>query len=242
MEVVSLIQQFDQVMQAEGAEQVLLAEVQGLPVYAYELVREGAERTCYLSAGMHGDEPASPRALLYLLRSGVLGRDVNWLICPILNPTGVAAGTRENFQGVDMNRDYLHQRTSEAKAHAAWLDEKEIDLMVSLHEDWESSGFYFYEINQSEDDPSRYLRIKRAVEAVMPMEPMDDIDGHPVRELGWIYHGIEADEPKLWPEAIYVAEGGCPLSFTLESPSSLPIEERVAAHSAALKEILSLCL
>jgi len=40
----------------------------------------------YLSAGIHGDEPAGPWALRGLLEDGFFGEGVQWLICPALNP------------------------------------------------------------------------------------------------------------------------------------------------------------
>lgn len=242
MNVRELINQCDRAMQAAGAERELLCEVEGFPIYAYSLLREASERTVYLSSGMHGDEPAGPAALLELVQDGLLEESCSWYICPVLNPTGLAAGTRENFQGVDLNRDYLQKKTVEIAAHSAWLVDKNIDFAVSLHEDWESTGFYFYEINQIEDRPQRYQRMVDALIPVMKMEPSALIDDHSVREPGWIYHGCEPDEPTNWPEAIYLAKNGCPLSFTFETPSSVALEQRVLAHKVAVKAALRLCV
>ena len=51
----------------------------------------------------------------------------------------------------------------------------------------------------------------------------------------------DADLPNLWPEAIFLAKRGCPLSFTLETPSSGPLEDRIAAHVAAVKAAHTSC-
>lgn len=242
MKLVELIDALDKVIMAAGAERDLLCEVGGFPLYAYRLVRQNSERSVYLSAGVHGDEPAGPLALLELVKGGLLGAPCSWYICPLLNPTGMAVGTRENAEGVDLNRDYLKQRTVEVKSHVAWLDGKVLDFAISLHEDWESTGFYFYEINQVEDRPQRYKRMVEAVSSVMPMEPNIEIDDHKVRELGWIYHRSEADEPSNWPEAIFLAKQGCPLSFTFETPSAVALELRVSAHQRAVRAALKLCV
>lgn len=242
MNATELINQCDLAMLAAGAERELLCEVEGFPIYAYSLLREESERIVYLSAGMHGDEPAGPAAILELVKDGLLDSPCSWYICPILNPTGLAAGTRENSRGVDQNRDYLLKRTVEIASHSEWLAGKKIDFAVSLHEDWESSGFYFYEINQVEDRPQRYQRMVEALEPIMAMEPSALIDDHSVREPGWIYHGCEPDEPKNWPEAIYLAKNDCPLSFTFETPSSAPLEQRVLAHKLAVQAALRLCV
>lgn len=193
----------------------------------------------YLSAGIHGDEPAGPLAIESMLRHLQLD-GFNWLICPLLNPVGMHQGTRENAHGIDLNRDYRRQQSREARAHAAWLENQLVpDLFVSLHEDWEAQGFYFYEIALDEDQPHRAQRILDAVTSIWPIEQAPCIDDHIVREPGWIFHEPQADFPDEWPEAIFMAERRCPLSFTFETPSrAAPLEKRIAAHQAAIAATL----
>jgi len=189
----------------------------------------------YLSSGVHGDEPAGPLATLALLKEGFFDEGHSWTICPAVNPVGLAAGTRENGEGIDLNRDYLARTSAEVQAHAGWLDQQPVPkIFLSLHEDWESTGFYFYEINLGADRPERAASILEAVQPWFPAEPEQDIDDHPVRSPGWIYHEAEADFPDHWPEAIYIAKRGCPLSFTYETPSSATLIDRIAAHQAAV--------
>lgn len=213
---------------------IRLADLHEGPLIAWEKLGPGP-RT-YLSAGIHGDEPAGPLALLGLLREGFFDSDAHWSICPALNPAGLAVSTRENAAGVDLNRDYWLRATPEVIAHAAWLDGgKTPDMFISLHEDWETTGFYFYEISLQADQPERARHILDAVSPWFPPEPGPEIDGHEVREEGWIHHAAEPDLPEGWPEAIYLAKMGCPLSFTFETPSKSPLDRRVAAHMAAVK-------
>ena len=220
---------------AAGFTATLLAELDAGPLIAWE--RPGNGTRVYLSAGIHGDEPAGPLALLKLLRAGFFAADCHWLLCPALNPSGLAAATRENACGVDLNRDYWLRATPEVVAHASWLDALATpDIFISLHEDWETAGFYFYEINLREDQPQRAKHILDAVSPWFLPEPGPEIDGHDVREAGWIYHAAEPDLPEGWPEAIYLAKLGCPVSFTFETPSHAPLERRVAAHVAAVRE------
>ena len=242
MDVRQLIRNLDRALMEAGAERELLSRVEGFPIYAYSLIKEQSERTVYLSSGMHGDEPAGPLALLELVNSGLLAEACSWRICPILNPTGLERGQRENYQGIDLNRDYLKRESREIASHVKWLEGKSMDFAISLHEDWESTGFYFYEINQVEDRPQRYQRMVEAITPVMQMESEKVIDAHNVRDLGWIYHGCEPDEPKNWPEAIYLAKLGCALSFTFETPSSVELESRVEAHKVAVRSALRLCV
>ncbi|MBM3863108.1 MAG: M14 family metallocarboxypeptidase [Verrucomicrobia bacterium] len=193
----------------------------------------------YLSAGIHGDEPAGPLALLAWLRAGGCRAGVHWRICPALNPHGLAIGARGNAAGADLNRDYRTRMTDEISAHAAWLERGPLPaLFVSLHEDWEAQGFYLYEINLGEDDPLQAERILSAVDPWFPRHGGDDIDGHVPRAPGWIFHEAEPDLADGWPEAIHLAKLGCPLSFTFETPSGAALSDRVGALEAALQTTL----
>lgn len=211
-----------------------LTETAAGPLMAWE--REDAGPRVYLSAGIHGDEPAGPLALLELMRCGFFSTRIHWSLCPALNPTGLAAALRDNAEGVDMNRDYRRRRSREVAAHAHWLAERQTpDLFLSLHEDWETTGFYLYEINLGEDVPHRTRGILESVKPWFPPEPGPDIDGHLPREPGWIFHAAEADVPEGWPEAIHLAKLGCPLSFTFETPSHASLAGRVSAQCAAVR-------
>lgn len=219
---------------AAGFDEAILAETEAGPLVAW---RRSSERPgAYLSAGIHGDEPAGPLALLELMREGFFTTEIEWTLCPALNPTGLARGSRENAAGIDLNRDYLLRHTREVAAHAAWLETLGAPQMfLSLHEDWEANGFYFYEINLGTDEPCRAEELLDAVRPWFPPDPGHLIDGHLPRGPGWIFHAAEADMPEGWPEAIFVAKQGCPLSFTFETPSHADLASRVAAQCAAVR-------
>lgn len=230
---------FRQAAASRGFEPSVLTETLAGPLCAW--TRGTGSRHVYLSSGIHGDEPAGPLALLKLMEDGDLEDEIRWSICPAVNPTGLAAGTRDTATGIDLNRDYLKRASAEVEAHAAWLETRDApELFLSLHEDWESTGFYFYEINQCEDDPARAQSI---LNAVAPwFDPEDGvIDGHEVREPGWIFHSTEPDLPDGWPEAIFMAkQRKCMLSFTFETPSQAALPERIAAHCAAVQAAMDL--
>src|SRR4051794_1449355 len=65
--------------------------VAGVPLLALTKRTPGIRPRIYLSAGIHGDEPAPPTALLEMIEAGVFDRRADWLICPLLNPTGFLA-------------------------------------------------------------------------------------------------------------------------------------------------------
>lgn len=218
-----------------GFETEVLIDVEGFPVLASS--KGDSSLPCvYLSSGIHGDEPAGPQALLGLLREGFFDEGNRWLICPALNPTGLSNGTRESRQGIDLNRDYCQCQSREVCAHITWLKSQTVPrLFLSLHEDWESSGFYFYEINLGVGGP-RHEEILSAASAIFPVEPELIIDGHDVTEPGWIFHSEHPDLPEGWPEAIYLAKMGCPLSLTFETPSCGLLDARIFCHQSVVKE------
>jgi hypothetical protein len=223
--------------EAQGFEVEVLLEKSGFPIFACSKGTPNLP-TIYLSSGIHGDEPSGPQALLGLLKAGFFDDRFSWLICPVLNPTGLNANTRENTEGIDLNRDYHHCHSVEVRAHIKWLNsQKTPDLFLSLHEDWESTGFYFYEINTGANVLS-YQEIIEAASPYFPAEPERVIDGHEVTEHGWIFHADRPDIPEGWPEAIFLSRMGCPLSLTFETPSSRELEKRIACHQAVIRRTL----
>lgn len=228
------LKEFRQKARRRGFRCAPLVEVNGYEVAAYTKLASEKPRV-YLSSGMHGDEPAGVMAMLRLLEDGCFDERIEWRISPVINPTGLAVGTRENHLGVDLNRDYLLRKTDEVSAHVDWLEKQPVpEMFISLHEDWESSGFYLYEI-QKRGCPSTAPAILDAAAAQISIEPNSVIDDHTVREPGWIFHEPNADFPGQWPEAIFMAEIGTRVSYTLETPSSLPLEKRVECHILAVK-------
>ncbi|MEV7428237.1 M14 family zinc carboxypeptidase [Nocardioides sp. NPDC092400] len=104
--------------------------------------------TVVLVSTMHGDEPAT-RHVLASLRDGapVVGVDL-WVV-PTYNPDGLAAGTRRNARGVDLNRNYPYEWADldgryesgpepasepETKAMMAFLADVRPDHVIGFHQ------------------------------------------------------------------------------------------------------------
>ena len=180
--------------------------------------RGGEKPLIYLSAGIHGDEPAGPLAALRLMKERAFPANRHCIICPALNPGGLAMNTRENRHGVDLNRDYILLRCPETAAHTHWLLSRPVpSLFVSLHEDWETHGFYFYEINLGEDDAHRASNLLGAVAAQFPAEIGPEIDGHALirglRRYGWRNAVVRSRSPLRLP-----ARRLCQKGWRLMSP------------------------
>lgn len=210
-------------------------------LFAYTKPTPGRPKV-YLSAGVHGDEPAPPWALLHLMQAGWFDGRCEWYVCPLINPAGFRRATRENADGLDLNRDYKSPRSAEIQAHVSWLQRQpQFDVVFCVHEDWEAQGFYLYELNPENRSTLAHAMLAGA-RAHCPIETATTIDGRPTSEPGIIRPVADPLLRETWPEAIYLREHHGTLHYTIESPSGLPLEQRVAtltgAISAALKEFL----
>ena len=191
----------------------------------------------YISAGIHGDEPAGPLAALRLLQENNWPADAEIYLCPCLNPTGFALNRRENGEGIDLNRDYLHLQSPEARAHVAWLQRQpSFDSSLCLHEDWESHGFYVYELNLG-DRASLAESIVAAVGKICPIDQSEIIEGR-LAKNGIIRPSADPRSRPQWPEAFWLLTHKTKQSCTLEAPSDFPLNTRVNALVAGVNAAL----
>ncbi len=209
----------------------------GFELPAWKRPGAGPCRRIYLSTGIHGDEPAGPLAIAQLLRENPWPHDAALWLCPCLNPTGFPANRRENARGLDLNRQYLHPEAAETRAHVQWLERQpSFDLTICLHEDWESHGFYLYELNP-DNRPSRAEETIRRVAQVCPIDLSPEIEGRPAQG-GVIRPGADPRSRPQWPEAFWLLTYKTRHSYTLEAPSDFPLETRVNALATAVRAIL----
>ncbi len=218
-----------------GFEVVSYGREEGYPLVSLSRHgRPGAARI-YLSTGMHGDEPGGPLALLSMLHQDEFPRDLDWVICPVLNPVGLERGTRENGDGLDMNRDYHYCHIPAVLAHMIWLSQKPgFDLALLMHEDWGTKGFY---LNEFKTGPVTDLdkRIISTVKNVCPIEETELIDGMPA--TGGIVHPFrDGNFGNQWPESFYLRDRGVATGLNFEAPSCLPLADRITAFRTALHE------
>ncbi|NJK92930.1 MAG: M14 family metallocarboxypeptidase [Blastochloris sp.] len=192
----------------------------------------------YLSAGIHGDEPAGPEAILKLLQHPEWVQDWEVHLFPLLNPSGFRLGRRENAEGLDLNRDYGQAQSLEIQRHQRILQTlPRMDLALCLHEDWEARGCYLYFLDEQQRIP--WARsVLEAMHRVLPVDPSAEIDGM-AAEQGLITRRVEEIDRPDWPEAIYLARKLSDCCFTLETPSSHDLDQRVATMLAGVREALT---
>lgn len=195
----------------------------------------------YVSAGIHGDEPAGPLAVLRLLEEDRWPDAHLWVI-PCLNPEGFDRNSRENRLGIDLNRDFLLPESVEVRGQIEWLIQlPRLDLVLIFHEDWEANGFYCYELSDDRRPPLAES-IVEAVSRICPIEHQNEIEGRTVVRPGIIRPGSDPASRPQWPEAIWLAVHKAKLIYTLEAPSDWSLPVRVDALVTAARSAFDLFL
>lgn len=192
----------------------------------------------YLSAGIHGDEPASTEALLaWIERNPVHARRLRLRIFPCLNPWGLIHNKRTDADGCDLNRCYRDASPPVVAEHRRLAEKSRYDLALILHEDYDAQGAYLYETSPAK--PHWGEKILAAMSRHMPPDPRRRIDTSRAKE-GIIRRRITAETMPDWPEAFLLHFHGAKRVFTLETASEFHIDTRVDAHVAAIDAAIGL--
>jgi len=200
----------------------------GLPVlYIYQAV--ATEPRLYLSAGVHGDEPAPVSALLeWAEENTTLLRSLPVCLFPIFNPAGLAANTRADHRHIDLNRRFHDISHPHIKAWWRCVEPLPVRLALCLHEDYDARGLYCYEL-PAPGAPLLANAMLRAGEAAIPRDPRSKIEGRKAVN-GVIMRRRIPNLPGL-PEAIALWMHGAH-TLTFETPSEFSLAERVVAQQA----------
>ena len=214
------------------------ATIDTYDLYGYRRGPTKPRGAVYISTGIHGDEPAGTITLRRCVEEDRWPSDTHFILCPCINPTGLAAVTRENKNGIDLNRDYRSLQSEEVRAHTAWLRSlPKIDLALHLHEDWEADGYYVYEVNPH-NLPAVAPRVIEDVREMCPIQSDAKIDTMWDCVDGIIHPFLKPEERPLWAEAIYMLVHKAQQTLTFEAPSDFPLVFRAEAHKRALHAAL----
>lgn len=191
-----------------------------------------------LTSGIHGDEPAPIEATLQFLEGfGADYLDRFWFrVVPCANPSGFEARTRENGSGQDINRSMSDDTVVESVTLRNMVQGQAFTLFFDLHEDYEATGFYMYEI-----EAENRLLGDRIVEQVKQIGPIDGDENSDEGLDEKISEGLFAIQEK-WREQGWSAWAyfeAAQHAILPESPSTpWPLQQRVDAHHAALRIVL----
>ena len=153
-------------------------------------------------------------------------------------PEVMAEAARLNRQGVDLNWAFDRPELSEIDIVRRFIDGRRFQAVIDLHEDWESRGFYLYELRR--DGAHIGHDIVRRVEPVCPINADPIIEGDPAH-AGVIHPDLDNTRRRRRGDAI-------PINLyrrhtnhlvTAETPTTLPMSERVAAHLMAVSSMIA---
>jgi len=215
------------------------------PLYLMQMGEpDPGRKKVMIAAGIHGDEPAGVEAAIRFMEINSGNADLlsrfHFTIFPCNNPSGYELNTRENADGIDLNRQFAARKPApEVKIITEALQGKCFDLVFEMHEDIDAPGLYLYEIA---DDPSMHVgeKILESVAAAgYPVNVNPIIEGLPAKGGLIRRNRIRFRKTRL-PQAIYTYRTCGGHVITLEPPVAvLPIEDRVKIELLALDLALS---
>ena len=236
----ALIERWGAVAEAAGWEAEILAEHGGYPVVGFRSCGEWDDDAgLYVSAGVHGDEPAAVWGLLEWAQENVemLGRR-SILVLPCINPWGLVENRRSDHEGCDLNRLFDKSSPPLFKEWRKFLGERRFQLALNLHEDYDAQGIYLYELGRRGCDLGEMILDK--CKKIIPIQTGSEIDGSPF-ENGVLAHKQDFQnivDEKLEggvPEAIYLRMHHARFALTFETPSEFSLWDRVRAQRRFLE-------
>ena len=215
----------------------------------------------YVSAGIHGDEPAGVECALRLIE--LLADDTqhyshpfpfykyNWLISPCDNPYGYERDIRKNAECLDLNRMFetpnrcsetafiaesllltQFQHAQKQTNHNTIGKSGTIELALDLHEDTDSDGFYLWERRASTCHPIGGSVVKN-VERVCAINREPWIEEH--RNENGMITLLDTVTTKGWTRGRYLAEQIKTRCLILETPTQSEWETRINVHMMAIQ-------
>jgi protein MpaA len=212
--------------------------------FSYPIMRivlgKGKKGKVLISGGIHGDEPTGVEAICSFIEqkeyAEFMGKWEMTLI-PCINPFGYDHDKRNNFDDIDLNRQFKSFVPPREVALVQSVFHSPFDLTLELHDDVDSTGYYFYHWGTSNFEPSLASKIREEVKKIMPINVHSDIDGTHANR-GLIERQIDPEKRDWWPMALYARSKGTRYCLTLEAAPHFPMEICVKAHLSAIKTAL----
>jgi predicted deacylase len=216
--------------EAKGLRLEVFHAAESDPVLSLHSPGPDAGRRVYLSAGLHGDEPAGVLALLLWLEGFERWRGrFAFDIFPCLNPWGLRRNLRTDSAGVDLNRAYGGNGSHALiTAHETFIAANAgYDLALLLHEDYDACGAYIYEVTAEPELWSTHLLA--AARPHCPVDPRPQIEESEAAQ-GVIAVDLTGELDTREFEAAHLFHCGSRRVLTVETPSELDLFQRAQAH------------
>lgn len=196
-----------------------------------------------IDAGIHGDEPAGVEAAIRFVEDDSGNEELlsrcQFVVFPCNNPSGWEINTRENADGIDLNRSFATRNPPpEVEIITRALEGRRFDLVFEMHEDVDAAGFYLYEIVGDGGSEVGDEIVEKVRSLGFPVNHNAEIEGMAAAG-GVIRARMTRFRKTRLPQAIYAYRTCGGHVLTLEPPASvLPFEDRVAIELAGLEVAL----
>lgn len=215
----------------------IIGTVHNYPIY--ELYLQSSTKTqkhVLITSGLHGDEPGGIEAALQFLSrdNSNLLKSFSFTIIPCINPYGYVQNTRENKDGIDINRRFESDEIKEVRIIKEALGETQFSFTIDFHEDYDATGFYLYE---GKDD-KKFIG-PEIVQQVTTIGPIDTDDSG--EDTTTIVKGVYNVSQNWGTKGLapYLLKYHTKHVIITETPTSWQIDQRAALHLALMDAALS---
>ena len=210
-----------------------------MPCYELCSVNDILNTQLYVSAGIHGDEPAGTEALLaWAEKNYKLLSKIPLVIYPCLNPWGLIENSRLNVKGKDLNRSWDKYGEVIISEVIKRSEGARFRLAINLHEDYDANGIYLYEPPHGKKSDDLADKILSSGRKYIPIDTRKKIEGRWARN-GVIRPAASSLPKEGLPEAAFLQEFRSDRTFVFETPSEYDLRIRVKAQVAMLERAVS---
>ena len=232
-----LMSRWRAVARACGLRLEVIAKVDGFSVYCLQSTALVGQEGVYVSAGIHGDEPASCAGLIsWAEHNAPVLHNLPLAIFPCLNPWGLVENSRKDAKGNDINRMFHLQTHPTVAGIFKVCEGKKIGSAILLHEDYDAHGIYLYEHSRGRACGERILE---AAGTFLRRDLRNKIDGRKAHD-GIVRPRLNMQrfQKSGHPEAIWLHLMGCKRTITFETPSESDLQYRSESHAAAISALV----
>ncbi len=219
----------------------VIAHADGYAVYGIRTADVGTPPGGYLSAGIHGDEPAGVCALVrWVEKNARLLKRRSWTLMPCLNPWGLVANARCDAHGRDLNRSFHATGIPMVNGWKRFVGERRfLAPTVAMHEDYDGDGIYAYYVG---DNVTAARRGIAAASRIIRVSRQPRVDARWRQERGIVRLPVRGRQLRKRPprgvEGRHILAHHADAVTTLETPSEVAINLRVRAHCAYLDAVV----
>lgn len=196
--------------------------------------RHAKQIICF-SAGIHGDEPSGPWAVLtFLKRITKLPAHIAIILFPVANPYGFDRHHYRNGENRNLNRHFLDQKPApENILLKNAIKPYRISFFAALHEDEEQKGSYLFGYTNASHEPPIYRTLLTIAKKYGPAVTKKRIYWHRSND------GLVLNPRSDGSFEEYVFKKGTPFSVCTEMPDAFSIKKRVTILVAQMRAIIA---